>query len=239
MKIIDLTGVASASFEITKSIQSLVFKSDLNLDALKDEQISLKVISGLNGKPLEITKGFVNFKRFLLSATSGQTLGSDKEFSLVSLINLTVGGFIPLDGTTVLRVELQNLNKKATYSFNSIQASYQTQRVHVYEAFNANKESVAYDFDVRPFDLLLLPVLSTVTELILTYSTGLQANITIQELKDLMSIANPPVYISADGLVQQHLEDYILFPINGISSIQIRKEKDSSCEMFLRLNVFN
>lgn len=239
MKLLDILKQVSASFEVTKSIQSFIFKTSLNLDELKNEQISLKVVSGLNGKPLEITKGFVSLKQFLMSSTYGQTLASDKNYPLISLINLTTGGFIPLDGTTVLRVELQNLNDEASYSFNGTQSAYQAERIHIYDAFNANKESVAFDFNVLNYDLIMIPILPTISEVILFYATGLQASFTLQELKDLFSCATAPVQITQEGTLQQSYNDVVLLPISGINSIQLRKDKDTAVEMFMRLNVFN
>ena len=114
---------------LTKSIGSVIFASSLDANALTTEQIKVEV-ERLTGN-LEITKGFMSLKDFILLTTfNGDAITSEVDgYATTAVCEICQGGAIALGEKDVIKIEMIGLKTAETYVLNGIEEPDQS--VHV------------------------------------------------------------------------------------------------------------
>ena len=204
MEIFNSTGLnldKSPVLLITKSIGSLIVTSDVAIDDLLDEQISVEVEKSTGN--LEITKGNMSLKDFILLTTfNGDAVTSDVNFKTTAECEICEGGAIHLDEKDVIKVRLTGLNPLNKYILNGIEAPQTSLAVLSLENKSMAADEKSKTFDVYDSDLCLLDSDDSIEEVAYTFLNDVVVKYTLHELKVLSRSVDPVAYVKNDGTLK-------------------------------------
>lgn len=235
MKIISTTGVSRIENQrITRPIGALVVSSTLSILELKDETITIFVESA-NGNNTEIATN-VNLRRAMLLSSTGSSLIDGSNGTSV-LLEIAFNGAITLGENESIKVSLDNLKTTATYELHGIEMprpSYDY--VQLSEKVVLQGE-VSRKITVANYELACLEGVNDVKEIALTYADGTTVKHTLVELQAMAKDIDPVIAtVNTDDVLNviSSIDDVLLLPVIGVTSLDITKVSDKKLNLTLR-----
>lgn len=156
-----------------------------------------------------------------------------------AVIDLTVnGGNIVLEENEKVKVSLTNLKTAKTYVINTIESSFPDSELEQYVRKTIASESLTQDFDVRGYDCMSIQKSSTITQIEFTYDKGTVVKMTPFELELFQKSLDPIVAVTNNG-VQSGFSDRIVYPLVGITNVNIRKTDGTLINLSLKINQYD
>lgn len=229
MKIATITGVTkSPELQVTKAIGALILSSDLALSALTTEKISIYIERG-NGSNV-ILANKVLLKDFILASTYGtENTQSDESNALIALCELADEGSIYLADKESIKITLEDFIAGKRYELHGIEEPQQTNNLFFFEQKSVASEEFNKKIDVQGFDLAVMTVDESVSDLSYQYANG-----QVVELQTLSRDIDPIQAVLADGKVLQGLTDRLTLPLVAVVGIEINKSQGSIINFVVR-----
>jgi hypothetical protein len=234
MKIISLSNVLKSEvLTITKSIASIIVGVDCKLNELLNEKISI-YIERSNGNNV-ILANKISLKSFLLASTyGGEAVQSDADFGCIALCELGQLGGIFLDEKESIKIEFSDLRAARKYDVYGIEDAYQTANLFHFEQKSIASEETNKKIDVRGFDLAIMSMDGTISDLSYTYENGQVVKYLPFELQTLSTDVDPVQYIAPDGTVQQRTDGLLAIPLVHVDFIEINKAQGNLINFVVR-----
>ena len=227
MKIASITGVTnSPEFTVTKSISTLLLALNISLDEITTEKISFYV-ERANGNNV-ILANKTNLKDFILGSTYGtEAVQSFDGFPTVALCEVSQDGSIFLAEKETIKIRLEDLISAKTYEVYGIEEPVQSNDLFFFEQKSVAVEDVNKKIDVRGFDLAIMTLDDSVSDVSYTYSNNQVVKYLPFELQALSRDIDPLLYIDKDGLAVQAVSDRVSLPLVEVDFIEINKSQGS------------
>lgn len=234
MKIVSLTGVLkSAELTITKSIASLIVACNLKISELLNEKISI-YIERANGNNV-ILANKVNLKDFLLSSTyGGEAIQSDADFGTIAVCELGHLGGIFLAEKESIKIQLDDLRAPQTYELYGIEDAFGTNQLYHFEQKSVAIEEVNKKVDVKGFDLAIMTMHNSISDVSYTFQNGQVVKYLPFELQSLSTDVDPIQSINFDGTVAQRLAGTLALPLHFVDFIEINKAQGAIINFLVR-----
>ncbi|MFH7010293.1 hypothetical protein ACHRV5_00390 [Flavobacterium sp. FlaQc-52] len=234
MKIATITGVTkSPELTVTKSIGSLIISSDLALSALTTEKISIYIERG-NGSNV-ILANKILLKDFILASTYGtENSQSDADNALIALCEIADDAGILLADKESIKIVLEDLISTKRYDLHGIEDPLFTDNLYVFEQKTIASEEFNKKIDVKGFDLAIMTVDPSVTDLSYQFITGQVIKFLPFELQTLSRDVDPIQAVLPDGKVLQGLPDRLSLPLNTVLSIEVNKSQGAVINFVVR-----
>lgn len=234
MKITTLTGVLKSNeLTVTKSIGSLILCFDGNLDALLNEKISA-YIERANGSNV-ILANKVNLKDFILSSTyGGEAVQSNADFGTIAVCEIAHEGSIYLAEKESIKIVLEDLRSAHTYELYGIEHAVPTNDLYFFEQKSVASEEVNKKVDVKGFDLAIITMDNTVSDISYSFENGQVVKFLPFELRALSVDVDPVQYLKNDGTVSQVLEGRLALPLVHVDFIEINKSQGQIVNFVVR-----
>ncbi|MBF2709253.1 hypothetical protein [Flavobacterium soyangense] len=234
MKIVSLTGVLkSQELTVTKSIGSLILCFDDVLANLLNEKISV-YIERANGSNV-ILANKVNFKDFILASTYGsEAVQSNQDFKTIALCELSFEGSIFLAEKESIKIQLDDLRSARTYEVFGVEHPVPSNDLYHFEQKSIASEEVNKKVDVRGFDLAIITMDDSVSDISYYFENGQVIKFLPFELRALSVDVDPIQYIKNDGTVDQILEGRLALPLVHVDFIEINKSQGAVVNFVVR-----
>lgn len=234
MKIATITGVTkSPDLTVTKSIGSLIISSDLALSALTTEKISVYIERG-NGSNV-ILANKVLLKDFILASTYGtESAQSDLDNSLIALCEIADEGSVFLAEKESIKIVLEDLIAGKRYDLHGIEEPVATNNLYFFEQKTVASEEFNKKIDVQGFDLAIMTVDESVSDLSYQFQNGQVVKYLPFELQTLSRDVDPIQAILSDGTVVQGLKDRLTLPLVAVVGIEINKSQGAVINFVVR-----
>lgn len=252
MEIKRITGVnESEEILLTKGISDLIFSSNLSLDEINNERISVYVETASGSR--DICRN-VLLRDFIILGTFQEDIvqcGKRKaEFmQTIAKIELTEdGGFIELFENETIKFKLTNLQPTRIYALDGIEGAFPTKEILRYERKVVSANVTSQDYDVRGYDLISLKKHADIEEIDFRMDNGTTIKMTPFEMEteskaiDTFSFFKKVFFDSGEGdrielqMPQHGIEDRIVFPLVGVNAITIRKNTGNDLDLHLRID---
>lgn len=223
--------------EISKGFANLSIGTDATIDEITTEMISIYVER--KGDTLDVCRDILLKDLILLGTESQNSLVSMGTLVTCAVIDLTVnGGNIVLEENEKVKVSLTNLKTAKTYVINTIESSFPDSELEQYVRKTIASESLTQDFDVRGYDCMSIQKSSTITQIEFTYDKGTVVKMTPFELELFQKSLDPIVAVTNNG-VQSGFSDRIVYPLVGITNVNIRKTDGTLINLSLKINQYD
>ncbi|OXA70335.1 hypothetical protein B0A67_16220 [Flavobacterium aquidurense] len=234
MKIATITGVTkSPELTVTKSIGSLIISSDLALSGLTTEKISVYIERG-NGSNV-ILANKVLLKDFILASTYGtENTQSDDDNALIALCEIADEGSVFLAEKESIKIVLEDLIAGKRYDLHGIEEPVATNNLYFFEQKTVASEEFNKKIDVQGFDLAIMTVDETVSDLSYQFQNGQVVKYLPFELQTLSRDIDPIQAVLADGKVLQGLSDRLTLPLVAVVGIEINKSQGAVINFVVR-----
>ncbi|PWB22555.1 hypothetical protein [Flavobacterium sp. HTF] len=234
MKIATITGVTkSPELQVTKSIGSLIISSDLALSALTTEKISIYIERG-NGSNV-ILANKVLLKDFILASTYGtETTQSDASKALIALCELAEEGSIFLADKESIKITLEDLDSEQSYELHGIEEPVFTTDLYFFEQKTVASEEFNKKIEVSGFDLAIMTVHASVSDLSYHFQNGQVVKYLPFELQTLSRDVDPIQAILQAGTVVQGLADRLTLPLVAVHALEINKSQGAIINFVVR-----
>jgi hypothetical protein len=234
MKITTLTGVLkSPELTVTKSIGSLIVATDLELSALTNEKISIYIERG-NGSNV-ILANKILLKDFILASTYGtENTQSDANNATIALCELALDGGIYLDEKESIKILLEDLKSAKRYDLYGVEEPLTTNVLYFLEQKSVASEEFNKKIDVAGFDLAIMTVDESVSDLSYQYDNGQVVKYLPFELQTLSRDIDPIQYITSAGVVVQGLDNRVSLPLVHVTGLEINKSQGAIVNFVVR-----
>lgn len=234
MKIATITGVTkSPELTVTKSIGSLILSSDLALSGLTSEKISIYIERG-NGSNV-ILANKVLLKDFILASTYGtENTQSDNNNALIALCEIAYEGSVFLAEKESIKIVLEDLIAGKRYDLHGIEEPVATNNLYFFEQKTVASEEFNKKIDVQGFDLAIMTVDDSVSDLSYQFQNGQVVKYLPFELQTLSRDIDPIQAVLADGKVLQGLSDRLTLPLVAVVGIEINKSQGAVINFVVR-----
>ncbi|MFH6996443.1 hypothetical protein ACHRVZ_00845 [Flavobacterium sp. FlaQc-57] len=234
MKIATITGVKkSPELTVTKSIGSLIISSDLALSDLSTEKISVYIERG-NGSNV-ILANKVLLKDFILASTYGtENTQSDEDNALIALCEISEEGSVFLAEKESIKILLEDLVVAKRYDLYGIEEPVATNNLYFFEQKTVASEEFNKKIDVQGFDLAIMTVDDSVSDLSYQFQNGQVVKYLPFELQTLSRDIDPIQAVLSDGKVLQGLTDRLTLPLVAVVGIEINKSQGAVINFVVR-----
>jgi len=234
MKIATITGVTkSPDLTVTKSIGSLIVSSDLPLSGLTTEKISVYIERG-NGSNV-ILANKVLLKDFILASTYGtENTQSDEDNALIALCEIADEGSVFLAEKESIKIVLEDLIAGKRYDLHGIEEPVATNNLYFFEQKTVASEEFNKKIDVQGFDLAIMTVDDSVSDLSYQFQNGQVVKYLPFELQTLSRDIDPIQAVLADGKVLQGLSDRLTLPLVAVVGLEINKSQGAVINFVVR-----
>lgn len=234
MKIVNLTGVLKSNeLTVTKSIGSLILCFDGTLDQLLNEKISA-YIERANGSNV-ILANKVNLKDFILSSTyGGEAVQSNDDFGTIAVCEIAHEGSVFLAEKESIKIVLEDLRAPHTYELYGVEHAVATNDLFFFEQKSVASEEVNKKVDVKGFDLAIVTMDDTVSDISYSFENGQVVKFLPFELRALSVDVDPVQYIKNDGTVKQVLDGRLALPLVHVDFIEINKSQGQIVNFVVR-----
>ncbi|WP_395048585.1 hypothetical protein [Flavobacterium sp.] len=225
MKIVTLTGVLkSQELTVTKSIGSLIICFDGDLGDLLNEKASI-YIERANGSNV-ILANKVNLKDLILSSTyGGEAIQSNADFGTIAVCELALEGSIFLAEKESIKIQLDDLRAPHAYEVYGVEHAVSTNDLFHFEQKSVAAEEVTKKVDVKGFDLAIMTMDDTVSDISYSFENGQVVKFLPFELRALSVDVDPIQYVKNDGTVAQVLTGRLALPLAHVNFIEINKSQ--------------
>ncbi len=238
MKIASITGVSkSPEILVTKSIGSLVLALTLKPSLLADEKITIYIERG-NGSNV-ILANKVKLKDFILASTYGnESIQSQADASYarntIALCELSESGSIYLAEKESIKIQLEDLDTDETYDLYGIEEPLQSNLVYHFEQKTVGSEEFNKKVDVSGFDLAIVTLNDTISDISYHFSNGQVVKYLPFELLTMSRDLDPIQAIESDGKVIQNLSGRLSLPLVEVNAIEINKSQGEIVNFVVR-----
>lgn len=234
MKIVELTGVLkSQEITITKSIGSIIISSDVALEDLLNEKITV-FIERANGNNL-ILANKVNFRDFILASTYGsESVQSDDDNALIAICEIAHGGSIELAEKESIKIQLDDLRAPYRYTLHGVEEPVQTNELYVFENKTIASEDYNKKIDVKGFDLAIMTKDASVSDISYQFSNGQIVKYLPFELQTLSRDIDPICAIKSDNTILQGVTNRLALPLLHVDYIEVNKAQGSVINFIVR-----
>ncbi|RTY69687.1 hypothetical protein [Flavobacterium sp. LB2P53] len=234
MKIKSITGVTkSDEITITKSIGSLIIAVDgLALDALTTEKISVYIERG-NGSNVILANKVLLVDFILASTFGGEATQSDSIYETIAVCELAVDGGIFLAEKESIKIVLEDLIALKTYDLYGIEEPTLTNQLYHFEQKTVASEEFSKKVDVLGFDLAIMTVHSSISDLSYKFVNGQIVKYLPFELQSLSRDIDPIQAINGTA-VSQGVSSRLSLPLLGVDSIEINKSQGAVINFVVR-----
>lgn len=257
MRICTTTGVVrTEEMTVTKSIGELLVRTSLSIQDLKDEKISVMIERG-NGNNIVIHNK-IKLVDFILGSTFGASaVQSNEDFQCIAICELSNEGSIFLAEKESIKITLEELNPEETYSLNGIEDFKQTNEIYFMEQKSVASEEVNKKINVEGFDLAIMTVSPSVSDISFTHANGQVVKYFPEELEALSRDMDPIQAIQTEkavekgvllpegevhaiaiplvtGTVLQGVKGRLTLPLEGITWIEINKTQGTIVNFVVR-----
>lgn len=235
MKIATITGVTKSNeLQVTKSIGSLIVISSLSLDELTTEKITVFVERG-NGSNV-ILANKILLKDFILASTYGTeaTQSIDLNSKLVALCEIADNASIYLAEKESIKIQLEDLIAGETYDLYGIEEPLATNALYFFEQKTVASEDFNKKVDVAGFDLAVMTLHESVSDVSFQYANGQVIKYLPIELQTLSRDVDPVQAITYDGKVIQGLSDRLTLPLVSVVGLEINKSQGTIINFVVR-----
>jgi hypothetical protein len=233
MKIIELTGVTKSNeITVSKGISSLIIATSLALTDFLNEKISI-YIERANGNNVPIANK-VKLQDFLLSATyGGEAIHSDGAFPTIAVCEIALEGAILLQEKENIKISLEDLRAPNTYIIYGVEHPLNTNNLMHWEQKSCAIEDLSKKIDVKGYDLAVIDLNATVTDISYTYSNGQTIKYDPFELRAL-SVDVDPIQSIESGSVSSRIGDKLCLPLVNVDFIDVNKNQGSIVNFVMR-----
>jgi hypothetical protein len=233
--------VSTKIIEVKKGIGAITFKTSKTILELLDEKIDIE-IQRANGDNVQITKGIIPLKDFLVLGTMQENaIGCDVKLNLATKATVALTEHdmtaIHLHENETLLISFFGLDETEVYILDGHEAPLTTDDVYSYERKSMSSEQENIDFDVKGFDACVITDKSSISEINLRFDNGSVVKTTPSELRDLFEAFDPIAQVNLDGSVLASFTDLLQLPLKGIVSINVRKAQGEIINLLLRADV--
>ncbi|UOX33226.1 hypothetical protein LXD69_14410 [Flavobacterium sediminilitoris] len=243
MQILDFTATTTNTKIVAntrKGVQSIVLYSNLDLDAFTTERIQLEIErNGQNST--QITKGFVNLKKFVAAATYGDDAISSfpssfgvESFKTVAVIELAELGAISLAGNDQLTIVLDQLVDGARYVIDGVESPFEDDSIYLYEDKTLLSTDTNAYLNTVGFETMVLDNDSNIKNIWLHYENGKVTKHSLREFRAISQDIDPVAYVKQNGQVLPSFPTFLQYPLKGINGITIDKEVGSNPQFLFR-----
>lgn len=174
-------------------------------------------------------------KDFILASTYGtENTQSDADNALIALCELADEGSIYLADKESIKITLEDLIADKRYDLHGIEEPQQTNNLFFFEQKSVASEEFNKKIDVQGFDLAVMTVDDSVSDLSYQYSNGQVVKYLPFELQTLSRDIDPIQAVLADGKVLQGLTDRLTLPLVAVVGIEINKSQGSIINFVVR-----
>jgi len=225
MKIASITGVTrSNELSITKSIGSVIIASNLAFTDLTTEKISIYIERGNGANVILVNK--ILLKDFLISSTFGNSaLQSDSTYATIALCEIASEGSVYLAEKESIKIQLDDLVALKLYDVYGVEEPVQTNDLLFFEQKSIASEEVNKKIDVSGFDLAIVNMDATISDISFYFENGQVVKYLPFELQTLSCDIDPVAYITSAGVVSQRLSGRIALPLLHVQTIEINKSQ--------------
>nr|WP_314896780.1 hypothetical protein [uncultured Flavobacterium sp.] len=234
MKIKSITGVAkSEEITVTKSIGSLILAIDgLALYGLTTEKISIYIERG-NGSNVILANKVLLIDFILASTFGGEATQSDGTYETIAVCELALDGGIFLAEKESIKIVLEDLDALKTYDIYGVEEPTLSNRLYHFEQKTVASEEFSKKVDVAGFDLAIMTVSATVSDVSYKFENGQIVKYLPFELQSLSRDIDPIQAIHGVE-VNQGLSTRVSLPLLGVDSIEINKAQGAVINFVVR-----
>lgn len=234
MKITSLSGVLkSPELTVTKSIGSVILCYSGVLDTLLNEKISI-YLERANGSNV-ILANKINLKDFILASTyGGEAVQSDDTFGTIAVCEIALQGGIFIAEKESIKIQLEDLRSANTYELYGVEHPVTTNDLLHFEQKSVASEEVNKKIDVKGFDLAIMTMHETLSDVSYTFENGNVVKFLPFELRALSVDIDPLQYIKQDGTVEQVLDGRLSLPLVHVDFIEVNKSQGQIINFVVR-----
>lgn len=234
MKITTLTGVLkSPELTVTKSIGSVIVCFSGLLEELLNEKVSIYLERANGSNVILVNK--VNLKDFILSSTyGGESIQSDANFGTIAVCEIALEGGIFIAEKESIKIQLDDLRAPNTYEIYGVEHPVTTNDLFHFEQKSVASEEVNKKIDVKGFDLAIMTMDDSISDVSYTFENGQVVKFLPFELRALSVDIDPIQYIKNDGTVKQVLDGRLSLPLVHVDFIEINKAQGKIINFVVR-----
>jgi hypothetical protein len=234
MKITELTGVLkSPELTVTKSIGSIILGTSLALPDLLNEKISIYIERANGNNVILVNK--VNLKDFILGSTyGGEAIQSDDTYPTIAVCEIGLEGGVFIAEKESIKIQLDDLRAPHTYLLYGIEHPVSTNDLFHFEQKSIASEEVNKKIDVKGFDLAIVTMDDSISDVSYTFENGQVVKFLPFELKALSVDIDPIQYVKNDGTVAQNLTGRLALPLVHIDYIEVNKAQGAIVNFVVR-----
>lgn len=239
---VNANDFSTGSIEATKGFGCLIVASDAEFNDLADEQITIKVEKS-NGSDEYIAQDVLLRDFIALSVYGGNCMFPDRDnaYKYVAFCDLTKnGGSIELSEGEKIVISMKNLMLNqddgvtpVKYKLNGFEEALTTRDLYRFERKSIHADSITHDLNVEGYDLISLQNDASITEIALTYENGRRCVYTRFELDTMAAMVDPLSRVK-NNQAYTYIDGRIVFPLRGVSAINVRKTAGTRLEVHLR-----
>ena len=234
MKIKSITGVTkSEEITVTKSIGSLILAIDnLPLEGLTTEKISV-YIERSNGSNV-ILANKVLLVDFILASTFGsESTQSDDNYNVIAVCELAHEGGIFLAEKESIKIVLEDLIVANAYDLYGVEEPTQSNNLYHFEQKTVSSEDFSKKVDVYGYDLAIMTVHASVSDLSYRFNNGQVIKYLPFELQTLSRDIDPIQAIDGNEVLQG-VSTRLSLPLLGVESIEVNKSQGAVINFVVR-----
>jgi len=235
MEIFNKTGViTTGSIRVIRPVESLSIHSTKSFSDLSEEKINVYIESNSGNNTFIIPN--LPLKSVVLASTFGESaINSQNGFNAV--IELGLEGAVYLDDGETMKVELTGLDSEATYIIDAIEAPEISTEIVDFEEKTILSEQTLRTIDVSDAAIMVLAGFDTITNATFKFINGKSVKYSSRELKTQSFDIDPLLGIVGTGVTKTVLgreDDFLVFPVDVVDSIDFEKKPTGVCVVTLR-----
>lgn len=234
MKIKTITGVTkSEEITVTKSVGALILAiNNLALSELTTEKISV-YIERSNGSNV-ILANKVLLVDFILASTFGsEATQSDDNYKTIALCEVAHEGGIFLAEKESIKIVLEDLIAGTSYDLYGVEEPTQSNDLYHFEQKTVSSEDFSKKVDVYGYDLAIMTVHASVSDLSYKFNNGQVVKYLPFELQTLSRDIDPIQAVNADKVLQG-VATRLSLPLVGVESIEVNKSQGAVINFVVR-----
>lgn len=219
--------------QVNKPFAYLSIFTDKAFNDLTTERIKIE-IERTDGN-FEITKGFMPLKDFIALSNYGEDCTTADIDGLSNAVcELAEEGSIYLLERELIKIELEGLDARNQYIIDTIEDFDQSATVKQFEQKTINADDKDKTFIVDAFDVMTMDNSDKIREVSFTHENGSVVKYTLREMRAIARLIDPVVNVDKNGVVSSAVKGKIIFPVEGITTVEVRKDQGESINLYFR-----
>jgi hypothetical protein len=219
--------------KITKSISSLIFCTDKNVNDIANENVTIW-IERVNGSNIYLAQSVKLIDYLMLTNYGSDAIQSDKTFNVIALCELSSDGAVQLSEGESLKIKLDGLKSENTYAIFSVEDPITTLDFHMFDRKTLASEELQKTLDVKNADLCVIDMSETIKEILFKFSNGTAVKYLPFELRTISRDNDPLFAISQDNSVLQGHDQRVVLPLLEVDYLEFVKDTGAVIEVTTR-----